>query len=151
MVGTYDVHMCLYLYVRVHSYGMQVSMSLLKNLYACIDCHLILVKCGEGTVEVMRSTPTASTPVTAEDVVESLPCFNQIRDLLDSDKKEIFEQEERQWLANMAYNFALVYHQQKCPSEAGVMLEFACMALTRWCGRLQDEACVMQQLEEVRT
>jgi hypothetical protein len=127
----------------------KVSISTLKNLYVCIECHMKLLKCGEGSVEVMRTASSHQSSCPIEEHMESLVCFGQIRNLLDSDKTGVFAWEEHQWLANTAYNFALAYHQQKCLLEASVMLEFVCMELAKWCVGFQEDTRLLQELEDI--
>lgn len=122
---------------RQHSTGSdartkKLSMMLLKMLYACLDCHLALLKSGEGSIEVLRESAATCSPPTSDDV-ECLPLLVQLGELLGNHLGAGFDPQEHQWLANLAYNFAVAYRQQDSLAEAAIVLQFSCQELLTWC------------------
>lgn len=124
---------------RRHSAGndamtKKLSMMLLKTLYACLDCHLALLKSGEGSIEVLRES-SASHPTPTSDDVECMPLLMQLGELLGNHHRTGFDPQEHQWLANLAYNFAVAYRQQDSLEEAAIVLQFSCQELLNWCSK----------------
>lgn len=130
----------------------KLSMMLLKTLYACLDCHLALLKSGEGSIEVLRESSAGHPPPTSDDV-ECMPLLLQLGELLGSQSGGGFDPQEHQWLANLAYNFAVAYRQQDSLEEAAIVLQFSCQELLTWCSECsgdEEEDGYLLRLEQVR-
>lgn len=130
----------------------KLSMMLLKTLYACLDCHLALLKSGEGSIEVLREASSVGNFLPTSDDIECMPILVQLGELLDNRSGVDFDPQEHQWLANLAYNFAVAYRQQNSMEEAAIVLQFCCQELLNWCSECSGEEkreCYLLRLEQV--
>ena len=130
----------------------KLSMMLLKTLYACLDCHLALLKSGEGSIEVLRESASVANSLPSSDDIECMPILMQLGELLSNRSAVGFDPQEHQWLANLAYNFAVAYRQQNSMEEAAIVLQFCCQELLNWCSECsgdEEGECYLLCLEQV--